>query len=165
MRIPDYFEPLVGWRSWKVSHSGVLSAAASGNVWYPGIPNRAMCNVANNGVNWGQFGCHPVWDAPYPNCSCGFYCFKDLQGELMQLLEYDSMTYATSSQSLGQVNMWGKIIEHERGHRAQYIYPKALIVGESVGMEAVEIIRKEYRIEVEVVPNLNRFLKQMMQGG
>lgn len=136
-------------------------AAVSNDVWYPGIPSRAKCNQGGNMYIGGRR--HEVWDAPASNCTCGFYCYKNLQGELLQLLDTGHLSYATMHKSLGQVKMWGKIVEHELGYRAQYVYPHAIIVGQDVGEYNIAQIRKHYHIEVAVVPNIEQFLRDTMQ--
>jgi hypothetical protein len=99
-------ECLVGWRGWTMYHPGFL---ASGNiVWLPGERNEAVCSAG---------GDH---EAPQLGCSCGIYAFS--QPYLVKEQGYYRQDL------LGEVSLWGKVIEHERGYRAQYAYPKQLYI-------------------------------------
>lgn len=48
----------------------------------------------------------------------------------------------------GSVSLWGRVIEHEQGWRAQYAYPYALSV-ESPDDAVATAIRREYLVDVE----------------
>lgn len=186
MLIPDYFEPIVGWRGWNVDAEGGLRGAARSELWVPGQPAVAVCANAGNKY---QYGYNPQTKpnhlevgVPQQACTCGFYAYKSLETELKQLLDSMDMEWDYGSrrlvpkprvhatyiqQTLGQVNLWGRVIVHQRGYRAQYAYPKAIIVSESVGEQRIENIRKYYKIEVEVVPDITEFLRRliMARGG
>lgn len=54
--------------------------------------------------------------APDMNCSCGVYCLDSLNA-IKRLYGTDVM---------GEIYIWGKVIEGERGYRAQFAYPKVL---------------------------------------
>jgi hypothetical protein len=55
--------------------------------------------------------------SPDPSCTCGLYAFK-------------SKTVLRSPKTwfpvIGTVSMWGRIVEHERGWRAEHAYPDRL---------------------------------------
>jgi hypothetical protein len=56
-------------------------------------------------------------EAPQYDCQCGFYATKEPDEQ-----------WATYSVVYGKVALWGRVIEHERGYRAQYAYPLELWV-------------------------------------
>jgi hypothetical protein len=56
-------------------------------------------------------------EAPQYDCQCGFYATKEPDEH-----------WATYSAAYGKVALWGRIVEHERGYRAQYAYPLELWV-------------------------------------
>jgi len=56
--------------------------------------------------------------APLAECGCGFYAFKTLP-DLVEWLENRE-----SSIILGEVYLWGKVVDCQYGYRAQYAYPK-----------------------------------------
>lgn len=50
--------------------------------------------------------------------------------------------------AFGRVSLWGRVIEHESGWRAQYAYPYALTL-ETLDEDAALVIRREYAVDVE----------------
>jgi len=73
---------------------------------------------------------HSEQQAPHLTCTCGIYAYK----EKPRLLGDIRITYGrplappVSGLRLvyGEINLWGKVIEHEDGYRAQFGYPKRL---------------------------------------
>ena len=81
-------------------------------------------------------------------CACGIYAAKSLD-QLRQMGYYGRGIY-------GAVSLWGKIVEHGLGWRAQYAYPKNLVLSlESVGLgrfvECDLEIKKELEARVEAL--------------
>lgn len=111
-RVPDYFTTLTGWRGWKVNpfemRLGALGVSAE---WKPRKEMRAKCTKGLGGKHKA-----PNWD-----CECGIWAFSSL----------DNLVAAIGSgykevKVIGQVELWGKIIETENGFRAERAYPKEL---------------------------------------
>jgi hypothetical protein len=48
---------------------------------------------------------------------------------------------------IGQVYLWGQIVEHTRGYRAEFAYPKALITTYEAD---AALLREKWNVEVEV---------------
>jgi hypothetical protein len=59
-------------------------------------------------------------EAPQTNCTCGIYAAKTFH----HLCSAGYDRYGVH----GEVNLWGKVIEHERGWRAELAYPKNLFL-------------------------------------
>jgi hypothetical protein len=58
------------------------------------------------------------------NCSCGIYAFNDPAGAFNYLLQVrDRLLGRSVDVALGTVSLWGRVVECERGYRAQYAYP------------------------------------------
>jgi hypothetical protein len=118
-KVPDHYEPITAWRAWKLSNLR-LHALGSNGEWPVKKPIEAICNkkyasIADPaGVNITN---HP---APNHNCECGVWAFNSLDN-LMSAIQghYHAAV-------LGQVSLWGRVIECENGFRAQYAYPKEL---------------------------------------
>jgi DNA-binding CsgD family transcriptional regulator len=132
MDIPDYIAPIVGYRCWQWDGSRLLSL--NGQRWSPGSPLAARCHHSHSyplaGRLWRtgrlpsnfQQGFKPgPRQAPLADCTCGIYALKT--GE--QLGEFGEAHWRGIS---GEVYLWGTIIEHSHGYRAQYAYPKRLVV-------------------------------------
>lgn len=135
--------PLVGWRFWKIGWSGgrillrsfTLKKWPGEEVFWPlGEALRAQCY-------------HFAHEAPNPTCTCGIYATRTVEN----LLEYGF----THGDIIGQVSLWGKIVEHAWGYRAEFAYPRALwvpgdcaIAGEVIPVS--KMIRNLGRYGVEV---------------
>ena len=63
---------------------------------------------------------HDAHEPPQTNCTCGVYASKSLE----QLL---TTGYAKCGIH-GEVYLWGTVVEHELGWRAQFAYPKTLFL-------------------------------------
>ena len=65
---------------------------------------------------------HSEQQAPHLTCMCGIYAYK----EKSRLLREMRNIYSGLRLVYGEINLWGKVIEHEDGYRAQFGYPKRL---------------------------------------
>lgn len=105
MAAPDYVQPIVAWRAWRVSGMKLQSLGRD-NIWEP---KKAMS--AEN--------CRSH-EAPLSNCGCGIWSFNTLE-ELVEAVQgYNSKPV------VGTVSLWGRLIQCEHGWRAQYAYPQEL---------------------------------------
>lgn len=120
MNIPDYISPIVGHRVWQWDAKGLKSLC--GERWKPSQSLAARCRAAAVvGPIAGR--AEPVHDAhepPQTNCTCGVYAAKTFQ-------HLCSVGYAKCGIH-GEVYLWGTVVEHELGWRAQFAYPKALFL-------------------------------------
>jgi hypothetical protein len=117
MSIPDYISPIIGWRVWQWVAAGLKSL--NGEPWSPNKPLAAACMVSIRGRTAGRAeAVHDANDAPQETCRCGVYASKSL--EHLHTTGYERYGI------FGEVNLWGTVIEHERGFRAQFAYPKNL---------------------------------------
>jgi hypothetical protein len=115
--IPDYISPIIGWRVWQWVAAGLKSL--NGEPWSPGKPLAAACRVSNRGRTVGRTEAgHDANDAPREKCTCGVYASKSL--EHLHTTGYERYGIC------GEVNLWGTVVEHEQGFRAQFAYPKNL---------------------------------------
>ena len=120
-----YILPIVGYRAW-VLREGKLSSYAVDNFWIPQKANVAQCCGHQQTKFWGPYSMqsgpklipHAGYEAPIPECGCGFYALKTLQ-YLEAWLEHRKPNIV-----IGEVYLWGKIIDCLYGYRAQYAYPK-----------------------------------------
>ena len=121
--LPDFVEPLLGWRTWTVwvasnSPDGCpsLGSVVLDTSWAP--RSRA---VAEHNFDLGA-RCRGLLDL---DCSCGIYAFKDPADAFTYLMQVRNRLMGRSVDvALGAVSLWGKVIECERGYRAQYAYPR-----------------------------------------
>jgi hypothetical protein len=117
--IPDYIMPIVGYRVWRWNASGLMSL--NGEPWLPGRPLAAGCRAATLRTIAGLAkAVHDPHELPHANCTCGVYEAKNL--EHLRQFGYERRGIH------GEVYLWGTVVEHKLGWRAQFAYPKSLFL-------------------------------------
>jgi hypothetical protein len=115
MSVPDYISPIVGYRVWTLSTMGLKSLC--GEQWHPAKSLAARCRASTVvGTIAGRAEAADNHDAPQANCTCGIYAVKTLH-------HFRSAGYERFG-IYGEVYLWGTVVEHELGWRAQLAYPK-----------------------------------------
>jgi hypothetical protein len=117
--------PVTGWRAWVVTETrdGLrLGSVLHDLVWPHDRPLVAECRRADDPFAL-PIGPHPV---PGAECNCGFHAARD---------PVDALSYArgrdephTVCRVLGEVQLWGHLLETEAGWRASHAYPLRLYV-------------------------------------
>lgn len=119
MRIPDYISPVVGYRVWQWDAAGLKSL--NGERWVAHQPLSAVCKAdASGSVSGRSKATHNPAELPNFKCTCGVYAAKTL--ERLRGCGYSRFGV------YGEVYLWGTVVEHERGWRAQFAYPKSLFL-------------------------------------
>lgn len=109
--IPDFFEPIVGYRGWNTNLNGWLVSATADVAWEPRKANPARCSVGPESYQHWHPETGQTMPAPMSGCTCGYYAYKqDVPNEYHVTVR-------------GSVKLWGRIIEHETGYRAEFAYP------------------------------------------
>jgi hypothetical protein len=152
-RAPDYAEPLEAWRVWKVvRRDGVysLGSVVQRTVWPAGAALVAECLAGGrlSGLLRRRKRRH---EAPDVHCDCGIYAAGlELVGQYAADAPFSSV-----SRVLGEVSLWGTVVECARGYRASHAYPKRIFVpadaGEAwrVGWDEVALGLCRYGVPVE----------------
>jgi hypothetical protein len=130
---PDYFEAITAYRVFNVFENGLLAGSAFVEPWPPYEPFVARCGAvsckgAGEHVRDGRFVSAPVY-----GCDCGIYAVKTSDAALERVL-MDRHVHALRLEHLkgpvgcawGAVKIWGRVIEHESGYRAEFAYPSHL---------------------------------------
>jgi hypothetical protein len=115
--IPDYVSPIVGHRIW-VWDAGGWIKSLNGEIWCPGQAVAAKCRITDN------------HEPPADGCSCGIYAAKN--DEHVQHLSSALALHREGFVLHGEVCLWGRVMEHELGYRAQFAYPKSLVLPSNI---------------------------------
>ena len=150
---PDFVEPFQGWRVWRVvRHAGDyrLGSVVQPTLWPAGEPLTAECLAHRLVLPLRRKRRH---DAPEPCCECGIYA-----AALERIGQYVAEAPCRGvARVLGQVALWGTVIECERGFRASHAYPSRIYVPADagdpwrVGWEEVALGLCRYRVPVEAL--------------
>jgi hypothetical protein len=111
--IPDVIEPITAWRAWALAEASdgapeLRPIIYSGETWPAGEVAQAKCPPH------AASGHRP----PEADCSCGLYAVDGL----------DRLPAVTGRDVtvIGSVALWGTIVEHDSGFRAERAYPTTL---------------------------------------
>jgi hypothetical protein len=113
--------PVRGWRAWVVTETAAglrLGSVLHDLLWHVGKPALADCRNPDR-----KAPLHPV---PGPECDCGFYAARDPADALSYLVGRDEPS--TVCRVLGEVALWGHVLETESGWRGSHAYPLRLYV-------------------------------------
>ncbi len=143
-----YLEPIRGWRVWKVA-DGCLYSTVFGTLWPERVRLEARCGLGGRSSPGGLRGVH---DAPSRDCDCGIYALKSRPDALFLARQMTTPSVA----AVGRVSLWGRVVETERGYRAQYAYIYDLMLLGGTSAQAREI-RNRYAVDALVEPSVDRW--------
>lgn len=126
-------EPILAWRIWRLRADAdrglvepLLESCVYGDPWAPQRTFAAEC---------------PDHRRPAPSCGCGVYAVTTREAAL---------GWARWAQSalphpivLGRVQLWGRVLPHSAGYRAELAYPYELEVLPGEGLPEDEACRLE----------------------
>jgi hypothetical protein len=106
--IPTFVEAVTAWRGWslvEVAGELRLSSLTRPEIWTPRAPHAASCAKGRT-------------PTPQRRCRCGVYAAVSPEA----LVGLQSLPGGV----VGEVSLWGRVIEHGRGYRAEVGYPARL---------------------------------------
>jgi hypothetical protein len=126
-KAPDFIEPVVGWRAWRiVCDLGRyrLASLLFPDIWRPGQAAAATCVRADGRRR------HPALRG---ECRCGIYAAASPPAALDVLAEWRDWMPASAGSGLtawaiGEVRLWGRVVEAETGWRAARAYPGCILM-------------------------------------
>jgi hypothetical protein len=92
--------PIIAWRLWKIRQDGILLSVSANAAWPTGAPMQGEPDSAGE---WGG------------NNRYGIYAMKTRELLTGHAYGRDCL--------VGQVALWGRVVEHQHGYRAEYAYP------------------------------------------
>lgn len=152
VRVPDVPGVIVGWRTWFVMRTKGGMRLESRAGWVPGEPLRAECHRAH--VFIGR-----AWhDAPARGCLCGIHAVSDPATLIGAPGAARRDLLRCGAAVAGQVALWGRVIEHERGWRAEHGKPLSIVPlvdwtddGET---DAIREVRERYDLPLADCPEM-----------
>lgn len=121
--IPDYCEPLIGYRVWTVTPDHRLRALSMGTFWTP--YQREEARHASS--TWFSNADPPVDDTACFRsglcANCGIYALKSMDDAIAMM----SDLLSPFAYVVGRVALWGRVVVHTHGYRAQYAYPQTIL--------------------------------------
>lgn len=131
--IPDKVTPVLGWRQWSLDrYDRLRSPIYAPRAWMPQMRLEAVC--ANSALPRGTHV------APNEECRCGVYANNTAEQCVILMPSENAL--------VGQVALWGKVVEHEDGFRAQYAYPVRLYAPVSISRQRQAALSVRYGIPV-----------------
>ncbi len=127
MSAPLYFDqtPVLGWRAWtlvETAEGPELRSVVYAHPWPARRPLRMECEPGGClGARW-----------PTQPHSCGIHAFKVRVSAVAFPSMWEARRFpqfvAPEQYVVGQVSLWGRVVEHERGYRGELAYPYALLL-------------------------------------
>ena len=114
--------PIYGYRRWMVEN-GLLLSINDRLAWPPGVATRATCTFTLSPhfyLDEGGIRALPSGPPPQKGCSCGYYAWKSVA------IARGDVSTQEPGFILGKVALWGRVIDHQDGYRAEYAYPVEL---------------------------------------
>jgi hypothetical protein len=146
-------EPIVGWRQWNFMYPHFLANLGNDTIYVPREKIEARCEQYSTIGTLVLRKDHSEEQAPHLTCMCGIYAYK----EKPRLLREIRNSCSGLRLVYGEINLWGKVIEHEDGYRAQFGYPKRLWCTPAIEPLA-GWIGYVYGVPCEVMPSEDREL-------
>lgn len=157
---PDIVGPVVAWRAWDVitdmsAPDTRLRSMAYASAWPTDKPLDARC--MRNDMP-GDFGDH---SAPQETCYCGIYVMDSLDDLLeeqtqMRRALVDDARHRTVV--LGEVEVWGRAVRHEKGRRVEHARVRSLLstpLRNDFGVDVGELAAA-YRVPLIIRPDLEQ---------
>ena len=151
MSTPLFFDetPVVAWRAWALVETGEgpeLRSVVYAHPWPARAALRMACEPGGcRGARW-----------PMQLHACGIHAFKDRADAVAFPSMWEARRFpqgAFPEQSVvGQVSLWGRVVEHERGYRGELAYPYALLLSPDQGRFAAPLAAR-YNVDVLVEPH------------
>ena len=120
---PDYIEPVVGWRVWRIEYrrgGARLTSPMIRTKWPCLQPLEARCAAFRS--FWPGRRTH---DVPDVDCQCGIHAAS------LEAFEEEFVVTTRGEKprlAIGRVALWGRVVEGERGWRGEFAYPDRVFV-------------------------------------
>jgi len=142
-------EAIIAWRVWRLLSNGknaTLLSCVTGEAWQAGAPMSTKETIE---IFQTRNGIHAFKEKTLP---------KNYDYEIPNITHGECLVY-------GQVALWGKVIEHEDGYRAEHAYPMHVFIPNIKNSTIIaQTIRKDYGCEVTVLENVSVEVEKITYG-
>lgn len=153
-----YIEPFIAYRAWNWTEDGQLTSL-NREPWTPKVAFEAKCHYSGDLRSMKaaatSLAAKRFWERhshhiPDPTCTCGLYAGLNMQ----HMIDINYIQRGIH----GEVYLWGRLMRHTLGWRAQYAYPKFFVVPVNMisakAEEAQERLAKlvEYDVDIYLQP-------------
>jgi hypothetical protein len=158
---PDFIEPVIGWRVWRVrkERTGLrLFSTLFEERWEPEHPLTAFCAAEGSELPLHRFVL-PAEErdhrAPSEACSCGIHAASAITKAATYLVGRNDPLVI--HRVIGQVALWGQVVEAEHGWRGSLAYPSRLWIplqlpsGRPAAASSIALALADYGVPVELV--------------
>lgn len=149
-RVADYVEPAHGFRMWRTGELDGLAylTSTTGGVMWP-TDNALQAQHVGDSAAWLALNIYHLADKdpvpPVRRCACGIYAYTDAA----ELIRGEATAMALYQRVIGEVELWGKVWEHERGYRAQFARVRSLWwTGHGMSLPVVQVLADRYNVPV-----------------
>lgn len=156
--VPDRIEPVVAYRLWDIYRKNPLILRSYGwstVAW----PEGKVLVAFHDGYVENYPILHDISECPGTildsSIKCGIYGTKELSRDRFNLVGIHRIA--------GQIYLWGLIVEHELGYRAEFAYPKCLYL-DGQRDDVIRMVASNYKIpatEPPEVPGSHKLLEEL----
>lgn len=93
---------LIGWRVWRITGTGYLRSLTAEAIWLPGETMVAHTEIGDAVAS-----------------ASGVHIFDSRAAAMREIERYLDHVGLSNGYALGTVQLWGDVVEHERGYRAE----------------------------------------------
>ncbi len=133
---------IIGYRAWKVFHNLNLSSLAHLFIWEPGATIEGDLNEVVM-TSFDGFNLISIYGGVYAYADES-PCQAERERWQRRLISTGDDIYRLYGIALGTVKLWGEVVEHERGYRAQYA--KIASLDEVIGDVDLQALRDKYNV-------------------
>jgi len=154
-------EPLIAYRAWSYvdTENLIYPFDLSANFlvpWKPFEAEPAICIMALQ----KKMPCAAAHVGTGQDCMKGYHAYKSMEGLINHLDDAIVNRGCFRPMILGTVSLWGHVIEHDTGYRAEFAYPQKFFVLNSFkeanyNEQKIRDLANTYGVEVEILPTEN----------
>jgi hypothetical protein len=134
---------IIGYRAWFIHHPDKLGSISTFYRWIPGINEARNHAPRRTSQSYPHPLCFPKAVLTVSN-TAGFYAFKS-ETDAVEIVSVS----VTAKVVFGKIAMWGTVIEHRHGYRAEFARIISLDKTGAQDKSILDVLKKKYLIELD----------------